>query len=360
MQEEVVKLKENTSALAATNAALLSAKAEHATANQIKVADLEKDRAQLRTEKEALSKELTALKQQEPSRQAEYNKMVLGINQMREALEVDRAKDAAAKIAEEEERQRLERETWLRHETEVEEKMRLLCQQVGVEYIDKEKFPHSGKPDNCVLIAGEYIVFDSKSPQGEDLSNFPTYVKSQADAAKKYAKRDSVKKDIYLEVPTNAIHSIPETYLSFGEHHVHVITTDSLRTVLVALKKIEEYEFVDKLSPEDRDSLATFIGKLVHRVKRGIQIDCYLNNDLIAMLTDAENLPKDILDGAVKVERNLILNPTGQRRAKRIDIEDLKKDTKKLESKALGQELNLGTELAQIEAIPLYAVKTKN
>jgi hypothetical protein len=232
--------------------------------------------------------------------------------------------------------------------------MGLICQQLGIEYIDKEKFPYKGKPDNCVKICGEYIIFDSKSPQGEDLSNFSQYIKSQAEAADKYAKNDEVKKDIFLVVPTNAIEVIPETYLPRGSHRVHVITIDSLLSVLMQLKKIVEYEFVDKLSPEDHESIVTFIGKMVHRIKRGIQVDCYMNNDLISLLIEAENLPKDILEGSQKVEQHLILNPVQQKRAKKTDVENLTKDTKKLAGQASGQEINLSDDLKAIEGIPLY------
>ncbi|MEZ4997303.1 MAG: hypothetical protein R2758_07535 [Bacteroidales bacterium] len=37
------------------------------------------------------------------------------------------------------------------------------------------------KPDNTIEISGEYIIFDAKSPANDDLSNFPTYIKNQAD-----------------------------------------------------------------------------------------------------------------------------------------------------------------------------------
>jgi hypothetical protein len=354
LRAELVGVNQKIAVLTLENQMLNEAKKDQVMNTQIKVTDLDKTILQLRNEKDSLSKKVTEFEQNEPIRQNDYDKKITQLNQARENFDRDCERELQKKIAAEEARLKVLRETWSRHENEVEEKMGLICQQLGIEYIDKEKFPYKGKPDNCVKICSEYIIFDSKSPQGEDLSNFSQYIKSQAEAAEKYAKNDEVKKDIFLIVPTNAIEVIPETYLPRGSHRVHVITIDSLRAVLMQLKKIEEYEFVDKLSPEDHESIVTFIGKMVHRIKRGIQVDCYMNNDLMSLLIEADNLPKDILEGSQKVEQHLILNPAQQKRAKKIDIEVLKKDTKKLAGQASGQEINLSDDLKAIEGIPLY------
>ncbi len=318
------------------------------------ISELKRTVITLRSEKETLAKNLAALEQQEPNRIAKYDERLTRLNQSQLNLENERERDRLAREKVENDRLQALRETWSRHEAEVEQKMRLICQELAIDYIDKEKFPFSGKPDNSVKICNEYIVFDGKSPQGDDLSNFPTYIRTQAEQAKKYSKHEEVKKDIFLVVPTNAIQAINETYIAQGAHRVHVVTIDSLKPVLMQLKRIEEYEFAEKLSPEDREKIVTIIGKMAHGMKRRVQIDHFFSNEFISILTDAENLPTDILEGAREVERSSKLNPQLHTRSKRIELGSLQKDSEKLAGKVAGQEIHTGPELKTIAALPLH------
>jgi hypothetical protein len=44
----------------------------------------------------------------------------------------------------------------------------VICSRHTFDYV--EKVPFKGDPDNTVSICGEFIIFDAKSPKGEDLS----------------------------------------------------------------------------------------------------------------------------------------------------------------------------------------------
>jgi hypothetical protein len=315
---------------------------------------LEQKNFQALHEKEALQQELIQLKEQESLRTQEYNKNVTQLNIIYQNLEKERVRELEFKEAQEKSRLQKLKETWLRHEVEVEQKVKLFCQQFSIEYVDKEKFPFAGKPDNSVKICDEYVVFDSKSPQGEDLSNFPTYIRTQAEAAKKYMKNESVKKDLYFVVPTNAVSGLKETFISLGSFRVHVITLDALQTILIHLKKIEEYEFAEKLSPDERDKIVTVIGKMAHGMKRRIQLDYFMANEYISILTDAENLPEEILKSAQEVEKASKLNPAMEKRSKQIELKSLVKEGEKLLGKVTGQQIHIGPELLTIDSIPLH------
>jgi hypothetical protein len=236
--------------------------------------------------------------------------------------------------------------------------MKLICQELSIEYVDKEKFPFTGKPDNSVKICDEFIVFDSKSPQGDDLSNFPAYIRSQADQAKKYSKHEAVKKEIYFIVPTAAMQCLSEKYFVFATHKVHIVPVEAVRTILIHFKKLEDYEFAEKLSPEDREKIVTTIGKMAHGIKRRVQVDHYFANEFISILIDADNLPPEILERAREVERSSMLNPTLHKRAKRIEISSLKKETEKLTGKVASQEIHTGPELKEIDKLPLFLDKS--
>ena len=47
-----------------------------------------------------------------------------------------------------------------------------------------------------------------------------------------------------------------------------IVTKDALEPIILSLKKIEEYEFVDKLSPEERDNVCSVIWKVCSYYKK--------------------------------------------------------------------------------------------
>jgi len=357
IQEKLQECKEKNSALETSNLSLNNSKNEIQNLAKEKIYELEKKLDFIRNEKSEIENNLAALREQEPIRVEEHKKSVERLNLTIQNLEKERAKEVAEKEAAQIEKIAAQRATWLRHEEEANQRMKLICQELSIEYVDKEKFPFSGKPDNSVKICEEFIVFDSKSPQGDDLSNFPTYIRSQADQAKKYSKHEAVKKDIFFIVPTTALQCLDETYFGYATHRVHILSVDALRPILIQLKKIEDYEFAEKLSPEDREKIVTILGKMAHGMKRRVQVDHYFANEFISILTDAENLPTEVLERAREVERSSMLNPTIHKRSKRIEITSLKKDTEKLTGKAASQEIHTGPELKEIDNLPLFKKK---
>ena len=53
---------------------------------------------------------------------------------------------------------------------------------------------------------------------------------------------------------------------------VFIVTKDSLEPIILSLKKIEDYEFADKLSPEERDNICRVTDGTFSHAKQ-IQID---------------------------------------------------------------------------------------
>jgi len=209
-----------------------------------------------------------------------------------------------------------------------------------VNYI--EKVPFRGNPDNTIEISGEYIIFDAKSPANEDLSNFPVYIKSQAENLKKYASQDNVKKSMFLVVPTNTINKLKQLTYRLGDYDVFIITKDSIEPVILSLKKIEEYDLADKLSPEDRDSICRIIGKFAHTAKRRIQIDQFFSNEFMdIVLKSQKELPEDIREQVIEFEKSEKLNPPTEKRAKIISVDELQKKGEEIESEARARKLRL-------------------
>ncbi len=279
-----------------------------------------------------LHKENTAFKQRENDRQSDYEKRVANLSSTIDRIQDERNKEVENKHKEELERINKLKETWSKHEDKVKETIKAICQKHIIEYVDK--VPFRGKPDNTIKISGEYIIFDAKSPASDNLENFPTYMKSQTESVKKYIKEENVKKDIFLVVPSNTVDTFDEFSFNMADYNVYVVTLDALEPIILNLQKIEEYEFVEQLSPEERDNICRLIGKFAHVTKRKIQIDTFFVREFLGILSKCDSLPRDVLEKVVEYERSEKLNPPQEKRAKLISSKELEIDSQNIKKEA--------------------------
>jgi hypothetical protein len=306
---------------------------------------LEQDLQRLNKEKTELSSRVAKYEQSEEMRKASYEKNVTAVNTIREGLENERQALKESQLREKEEAFEKMKETWKEHESLVETTIRGICARNVIEYM--EEVPFRGKPDNTIRIAGEFVIFDAKSPASDNLENFPAYLKAQTEQLRKYVKHENVKKDIYLVIPANTVEVIEQYIHNMGDYNVYILTLDSLEPIILSLRKIEDYEFAEQLSPEERDNICRIIGRFAHTTKRRIQIDWFFNYQFLEILTKVKSdLPRDVYDMVVAFEKAEKLNPPQEKRAKQILTDDLIEETEKLgiEARARLGEADNGTQ----------------
>ncbi|HET7898306.1 MAG TPA: hypothetical protein VFL47_11560, partial [Flavisolibacter sp.] len=229
----------------------------------------------LNTQKELqlAREEVIERKKEDEFRQQRYSEEIASLQDIKQQILEERAREVQQRHEEEIARLTALKETWATHQSDVQGKMKLICQKHTLQYIDKA--PFRGEPDNTLQICDEYVVFDAKSPAGEDLKNFPQYLKLQAEAARKYAKLEGVKKDIFLVIPTNTLYAVNQFVYNMADYDVFIVSVDVLEPLILSLSKLEDYEFAEQLSPEDRENICRIIGKFAHLSKRRIQIDSF-------------------------------------------------------------------------------------
>ncbi len=315
---------------------------------------------QLKTEKTQISERLNLIEQERNNLKNEINKLISNeenrnetlrksidsTNTLQKNLQLEIARVNDERVEKEKEIQEKMKRNWGDHEKDVQRQIQLICNNHIIKYIGQEDFPHSrNKPDNCIEIMDQLIIFDAKSPANDDLSNFPKYIKDQTENLKKYAKHDNVKKDLFLVIPSNTLAVINQYSYNIGDYNVYVITKDSLEPIIISLKKIEEYEFAEKLSPEERDNICRIIGKFAHTTKRRIQIDQFFANEFLDTLSKTGSLlPREILESVIQFENAEKLNPPMEKRKKQILTKDLK-----IQSDKIKKEIEL-REIPDIEA----------
>lgn len=284
------------------------------------------------------------LKKEDEFRAQKYSEEIVSLQSIKQQLQEERAREIQQRHEEEMNRLMNLKETWATHQTDVQGRMKQICQKHTLAYVDKA--PFRGDPDNTLLICDEYVVFDAKSPAGDDLKNFPLYLKAQAEGARKYAKLDGVKKDVFLVVPTNTLHCIKEFVYNLADYDVYIVSTDTLEPLILSLCKIEDYEFAEQLSPEDRENICRIIGKFAHLSKRRIQIDAFFARQFIELAYKCENsLPTDIHEKVLEFERSEKLNPPQEKRAKAINIKELETENIKIETEVAAKGVSLPNDM---------------
>jgi len=305
--------------------AVLIAKTESFEKIKTEKTQIEERLKQIENERNFLKNDNIKYQKSEESRQKETTKSIAATITLQESLEKEKERLNDERVQEKESYLNEMKLTWSKHERDVQNHLQSICKNNVIKYISQEEFPHDrNKPDNSIEILDQLIVFDAKSPANEDLSNFPKYIKNQTENLKKYAKHEDVKNDLFLVIPSNTLEVIDQFHYNLGDYNVFVITKDALEPIILSLKKIEDYEFADKLSPEDRDSVCRIIGKFAHSTKRRIQIDEFFAREFIDTLSKAgTQLPREILENVIKFENAEKLNPPIEKRNKSILTKDL-------------------------------------
>ena len=329
------ELSERNTTITNLNKQLEIAAARAENFDQIKIEKTQNDERLkfVEADRNSLKSENIAYQKAEEGRQKEVSKSIASALTLQKSLEDEKSRLNDERVQEKEDALKKMKLKWSDHEKDVQNHLQLICRNNVITYVSQEDFPHPrNKPDSSIEIMDQLIVFDAKSPANDDLSNFPKYIKNQTENLKKYAKHDNVKNDLFLVIPSNTLEVIDQFHYNIGDYNVYIISKDALEPVVLSLKKIEEYEFADKLSPEDRDNVCRIIGKFAHTTKRRIQVDEFFAREFLDTLSKAgTQLPRDILENVIKFENAEKLNPPMEKRNKKILTKDLKQQVDKLE-----------------------------
>jgi hypothetical protein len=349
--KENKQLREDQATIVQNNADYTKRKSEL----DIELAQLKSDYQNKLLDLQELRKQNTQLMKDEEFRKQEHSNALASLQRIQEQIQADRNKEVEERNIAEIDRIRQMKETWAKHQENVKNTIKSICNKQTIEYIDH--VPFKGDPDNTVKICDEFVVFDAKSPANDDLSNFPHYLKDQAEKAKKYAKQENVKCDIFFVIPSSTLESLSTFVYPLADYTVYFISLDSLEPVLLCLQRIEAYEFAEQLSPEERENICRILGKFAHLSKRRIQIDSFFAKQFIELAYKCESdLPKDVMDKVVEFEKSEKLNPPLEKRVKAISIRELEKDRDEVNSIASTKGIVIeDAEISMsLNALPLY------
>lgn len=280
-----------------------------------------------------LEKRRTELESIQNSRIEEYNNQIRSLVQAREDMneEKKRLKDEeAARVAEVFERKKAH---WQNHEKNMVEHLRNMCTRLGIVFFEEDSFPLAKKPDFAIELGEQLVIFDAKAPADPSaLQNFPEYLRKQSEAMEKYLKQEGVRREGFLVVPSDVIAELPKVTFEVSGYRIFVVCLESLEAIVQLFLKIDEFETLETVDPQAQEDLAAYIGRATRVMKRRIQVDHYMSNQLLDVLLSGEQLPAEILEKAKTKEKAFTVNPPRMDRGKNINLSELVEHQKKTTS----------------------------
>lgn len=225
----------------------------------------------------------------------------------RQIEQLDTAKknfeDERKRIIQEDEQKREEEiaerdRIWAEHEEKVKLALNEICKRTeyGFETFDNNNLPEGFdgklKPDFMVEFLGQYMIFDAKTTKSDNLQNYiTTNVKA---TATKIKGNNKIYNTVFFVVPTEAIGLLKT--LSYYEqgYAFFVISPESLAAIIASFKKIKDYEFAEKMDPEERENIVRVMAELDSHIRARNAADLLLAQHGINILNETEKLPSDI------------------------------------------------------------------
>ncbi len=260
--------------------------------------NLEADYKSAQKERDQLHDQVTKFETREEQRQKKHEDMVNKQENAVKALEDERQRirrdDDERQQREKDNRDRL----WKEHEDTVVGLLSALCKkpQHPFSFFDNTRLPEGfhgpRKPDFIIEFLGQYVIFDAKVSQAQNLQTFiSTQVK---ETAKKYKGNEKIYSTIFLIIPTFAIPELKETYFYEESFHFHIISPEALSPILAGLKRIEQYEIAEAWDPQDREHVVDLIAQLDFHIRQRNAADFVLMQSGLQTLVKSSSIDKDM------------------------------------------------------------------
>lgn len=151
-----------------------------------------------------------------------------------------------------------------------------------------ESFDGKLKPDFMTGFLDQFVIFDAKISRSDNFQNYmATAVKSTATKIKGNNKIYNV---VFLVVPTDAIGELKKLYYYEEGYSFFIISMEAIMPVLASLKKIQNYEFAEKMDPQERENIVDLIAEFDHYINFRNSMDIALAKHGISTLNKKDKL----------------------------------------------------------------------
>ena len=263
----------------------------------VQVTSLKAENSKLLSEKDLLVKDVSDFRANESSRRTESDERIKKLDDAKVALDEEKQRVRR----EDEERLRKEREEkdrmWAEHEDNVKSQLPELCKapQYGFQYYDNNNLPAGFggkfKPDFLIEFLEQYVIFDAKISES-DLQN---YINNNVKLTVTKINGDpKIYSTIFFIVPTEAMKSLSKIRFYEQGYEFFVISPEAIESILSSFKKINSYEIAQQLDPRDRENIVNIIAEFDYHINMRNALDILASESGVSILKKANMLKNDI------------------------------------------------------------------
>lgn len=277
---------------------------------QGKNAQLQEENSRLESQMESRSQRISEMEKQlaeyranETQERQNTERKIRELDSARKALEEERERvlDAEKRAREEEESTRTR--IWALHEDNAKTVMREVCQEsdIGLPTFDNTNLPDGFdpkfKPDFMLQLLGQYVIFDPKSSQSQNLQ---TYMKTQVQAtAKKIRSSDSfsdIYKTVFFVIPSIGLQELRETHYVEQGLSFHVVPLEAFEPIVRTLKRLEDYDLADKYDPQERENIVNVIATYDQHIRQQNATNILSTIRGLKVMAEKSTMPEDVVE----------------------------------------------------------------
>jgi len=187
--------------------------------------------------------------------------------------------------------------------------MKEICQKsdIALPSFDNNNLPEGFdpklKPDFMVRLLDQYVIFDTKSSQSQNLS---TYLRSQVQTTAKKIRSSESNNDIYKTVffviPDIGLKDIKETFFVEQGISFCIIPIQAFEPIVRTLKRLEDYDLADKYDPQERENIVNVLATFDQYVRQQNALNIFSTIRGIKVMSEKSSMPEDV-QAAVETRR---------------------------------------------------------
>lgn len=266
--------------------------------------ELQADKKSLTAKNDELKDEVAKFKAEEKRKTADFEDRLNKLESAKLALE-----DERNRIRREDEERRAKAienrdKMWNEHETKVISLLNDFCKNPAINFTTYDNtnlpsdFDGKLKPDFMVGFLDQYIIFDAKSSKSDNLQ---LYITDQVKkTAVKLTGNTKIYSAVFFVVPTQAIAEFKTLHFFEHGYNFYVISPEAIAPVLSTLKRLETYEFAEQMDPQDRENIINLIADFDHHINFTNAVHLLLTQRGINTLEKTQGIHADM---RVEIER---------------------------------------------------------
>ena len=257
-----------------------------------------------------LEKQLNSYQANETQDRKNTDRKISDLDNARTALAEERQRVLEDEQSAKEDAEKNRNRIWALHEDSAKSLMHEIFQKSEISFstFDNTNLPDGFdpkfKPDFMLKLLGQYVIFDPKYSQSQNLES---YIKSQVQSTAKKIRTSSSFNDIYKTVffviPDIGLQELKETHYVERGFSFFVISVEAFEPIVRTLKRLEDYDLADKYDPQERENIVNVLATYDQHIRQQNATNILTTIRGLKVMAEKSTIPEDVVQ-AIELRRS--------------------------------------------------------